>query len=474
MPATPEDARRLIRYARSNGFDDLPEAPLLRGFELLARDEELLSLLRDPQMALVPLAIQVGVVRCVRGFHRLRKRLSESPLPPAVADALSSGASLGLATHLLRTRHTLPEAVGTLAESLLATAWKEAQVVARVADQSIDEAFDAVGRFSPDAIPTARWLAWRRLENRGHLSIAMELSFNESPTDALESAVAKALFEKLDEVSQKRALDEAVMTYQGLLHTPPYCAGRLGALYVGSPRGPVGAAILDEAGVPLATRSFPPSGELEALVTSWAQTHMASGWVVPTNAADSQRLSRLRRCLPEVPFEVKPVAVSQAREDLEAEKSLFGLPREVLSAVVLGRRALNPAAEWGRLDPLELGLVEYQHDLEPDVLKETLEVVRILGSSGANSVESPLAPPLRLIPFYALCRTCEPEWSWTSRSPASQPLEPSFPWVCPWKVSSISRSWPTSVCRMLEKSSASGSGSEPGYWRLTQPGSGCR
>jgi transcriptional accessory protein Tex/SPT6 len=67
--------------------------------------------------------------------------------------------------------------------------------------------------------------------------------------------------------------------------------------------------------------------------------------------------------------QVSPAGLAEAREGLPH-------PKPVGSAVVLGRRALRPLAEWSRIDPVRLGLAEYQSDLDEARLRAALEEAR--------------------------------------------------------------------------------------------------
>ncbi len=56
--------------------------------------------------------------------------------------------------------------------------------------------------------------------------------------------------------------------------------------------------------------------------------------------------------------------------------------------MVLARRALDPVKEWAKVDPVSIGIAEYQHDLDQKklgaALSEVLELVRLERRSGSQ------------------------------------------------------------------------------------------
>ena len=68
--------------------------------------------------------------------------------------------------------------------------------------------------------------------------------------------------------------------------------------------------------------------------------------------------------------------------------------RKVLaSALVLARRALQPADEWERVDPVAIGLADYQQDLNEERLREAmLEVLGLFQLDRASGAFVPATP----------------------------------------------------------------------------------
>jgi transcriptional accessory protein Tex/SPT6 len=76
---------------------------------------------------------------------------------------------------------------------------------------------------------------------------------------------------------------------------------------------------------------------------------------------------------------VRSAALAEARQPLTSPPHRLGT--SVASAVVLARRAIDPLKEWCLVDPVAIGIAEYQNDLDPDQLRsalvETAELCRL-------------------------------------------------------------------------------------------------
>jgi predicted RNA-binding protein with RPS1 domain len=72
----------------------------------------------------------------------------------------------------------------------------------------------------------------------------------------------------------------------------------------------------------------------------------------------------------------------------EAARS-FRAPHTVALALAVAERAQEPRAAWGRLDPVSLGLVEYQQDLDPAYVRLVLGLARAEAEGRRARVEVP-------------------------------------------------------------------------------------
>jgi predicted RNA-binding protein with RPS1 domain len=395
------------------------ESSLELGRELLDLADEVLErraavgalLDADARLAKLPAATLLALVRAWREYASWRSAACSSSLPEAVSAVTGGLAELRLVEGLSERGIAPSVPVAEAAVSCLSVARREGQVRGMVRAEAAGEgalrAGELTGRFALGEVPAARWLAWRRLEREGALSVVFELSESgvadqlEARQQAGDAGLLRALMQglpeslclHLDRSAQRGAEDEAIAAYRGLLRSPPVRAESLGALYVGSERRPAGAALVRRDGALYRSLSFPKESGWDVRVRRFVEESGVTVWVLPSTALDRERLTRLRKALPGSPELVKPAGVAAARKALEAE--LRGPPQEVLSAVVLARRALAPLEEWGRLDPLELGLAEYQHDLDSASLRACLEDVReqVRREGGARAGERLAAAP---------------------------------------------------------------------------------
>jgi len=233
-----------------------------------------------------------------------------------------------------------------------------------------------------------RWLRWRRGERDGALRLRLSLPVavmeaqakavfgpylgSRQPREALDAIVLShleaSLPRMLDEWAESDAIRAAQGALQGVLRAPRLEADRIGSVHIGTG---LGAAILDREGAILESMVTDDLAGIGALF----DRHQVEAVVLPTRAADSDRLAQAQRRLSRGRRvqQVSPAGLHEARKGIDA-------PPRAASAVVLGRRALDPLREWTRLDPIHLGLAEYQHDLDLAKLRaaydETLRVVR--------------------------------------------------------------------------------------------------
>lgn len=382
-----------------------------------------LSALGSPPASVAPLLADAW-----RAFARWRARAQASPLPGGLAFTTLSAHELGaleaLPSHL-HTAQALDALRAALGESL-----KGARVQADPAREPAAlinapggrEALDLVGHASAEEVTTTRWLAWRRNERERLLiirallpddAIAQQLALrlpDATPDDAeaITRVTRDALLHALDERAHRDAFEEAERTYLGLLQTPPLKAERVAALFVGAPRQPLGAALTDASGDLLNSTTLTPDPGWADRLKAWLRANKADAFVLPTSAADRERLKALRDLLPAVPVLVKPAGIHAAREALQGR--LAQLPREAGAAHILASRALTPGKAWADLDPVLLGIAEYQNDLPEALLRDRLLDTRALAQhlhqSAPPAATLQVAPPTahRLNP---LVRTLE-------------------------------------------------------------------
>lgn len=280
----------------------------------------------------------------------------------------------------------------------------------------LDQYGDYVARSeSLDALRAHRWLAMRRGERDGALTLELDLggvpleeqitlrrgrlgkaALGRSDESLLQELVLDdlrgALWQELDDWARAESLKVACDAYAGLLCTGKLKVDRLGALYLGSPRDEVGAVVVDGEGVLLDSLERDPSqrgwmDEVVHLLKGARVSHLA----VPSDTRSSKRLTeiteRLGQSVSQIP--IRPAALAEGRRalpDNDRERS-----RPLANALVLARRALDPQAAWGAIDPVRVGVGEYQSDLSEEELREALAITRaIVRNPGPKKSAAPL------------------------------------------------------------------------------------
>jgi predicted RNA-binding protein with RPS1 domain len=157
-------------------------------------------------------------------------------------------------------------------------------------------------------------------------------------------------------------------------------ARQLGAVYVLRPGAAAAAVVVDREGDVQAQRALKAtSGWIDRVVDFFAG-HEVQHVVLPTSAPDADLLAALEDRLGELQLtKVRTAALAEARRPLTDPPLRLG--SSVASATVLARRAMDPLREWSLVDPVSIGVAEYQNDLDQDQLRaaltDTVELCRL-------------------------------------------------------------------------------------------------
>ncbi len=248
---------------------------------------------------------------------------------------------------------------------------------------------------SLSGLPGHRWLALRRAERLGAVRLLFRwpkssiLGLVESFKPRMgpilaaretEDVAQQLVFDHLEgavrAVLDRRVEDEAIRTavaaYSDLLTSPPLAAPPVGAVAVSASGEEIGVAVVGDEGQVVSTAVVGRQGWERPLLKALSG-HRIEVVVLPTSAPDMEFLVALRNLLA-VHYGVSAVrsaALAEARQALEPE--LQAAPIVVQSAVVLARRALDPAGEWAKVNPVSLGLAEYQNEMETSRLEAALK-----------------------------------------------------------------------------------------------------
>lgn len=242
-----------------------------------------------------------------------------------------------------------------------------------------------------------KWLAIRRGERAGILDVKLELPWKdiERQTEVrlpdlglvaekhgaaglvkelIQADLETTIVGLIDLRSERQAFASARSAYLGLLSTPPIQVDRLVAFYVGKKDAPVGVAIIDKKCDVVENISLPVEADLRAETEKIIERNEPAAVVVPVSSDDPDRLRKIEDASGNLPlYRIHTAAIAEARKNLPYD-------RIVANAVILGRRALKPGREWGRVDPLALGLGEYPREVSQEKLRSVLLQAKNLSS----------------------------------------------------------------------------------------------
>ncbi|MCA9668559.1 MAG: S1 RNA-binding domain-containing protein [Myxococcales bacterium] len=262
-----------------------------------------------------------------------------------------------------------------------------------------------------------RWLAMRRGQRAGVLELELELprepllaqvevlrselgptaadrDVNSLLDELVYDDLSSWLLQILDQNAEMKAIDGAAMALAGLLKSTPVQTRRLAAVQLGSAKAPVGIIIADREGELLEQVVLKREGNWVQKVVDFVERGGAQHVALPTSAPDNQGLSELERALGETQgdrainvIKVRSAALAEARQPLTDPP--HRLRPSVASALVLARRALDPLKEWSNVDPVSIGVAEYQNDLDSErlraALKQTVALCRYERRRGGKS-----------------------------------------------------------------------------------------
>lgn len=196
----------------------------------------------------------------------------------------------------------------------------------------------------------------------------------------------------LDQRAEADAVRSAVTQYQKLLTGAPLATGRIGAVAISGDGALVGAIVCTDGDIPELQEEIPTAedGWEERLVALFEVAGIEQV-AVPVSSSATEIHKQMRAALEE-PYELLPVRVSALSE---ARAMLMDPPlelsKQVASALVIARRALQPADAWEQVDPVAIGLADDQNDLDEERLREAL--LEVLGLFQLDRATGAFKPP---------------------------------------------------------------------------------
>lgn len=259
-----------------------------------------------------------------------------------------------------------------------------------------------VGREKLADIAPHRWLAIRRGRKAGALQVDLEL-----PVEALVAQVqvhyenlraiangrdARGLAQVLiladlpaallgakDEEAETRAVQHASESYLGLLCSNRPKVNLAAGVWVPKKGAQLAVGLVGRDGKVVHHGKVSPGDDPVAAVESVLGAHPVDGIVLPAAAEDQDLLNRLAGGFgPNLPVHrVKATAIKEGAEAVSED-----LPPQVKYAVVLARRCIRPMRTWSQVDPVSLGLADYQQDLDEERLRKALVDVQSVALAG--------------------------------------------------------------------------------------------
>jgi predicted RNA-binding protein with RPS1 domain len=244
-------------------------------------------------------------------------------------------------------------------------------------------------------LATHRWLAIRRGEKNGALTVtfnwprtninsmvesirarmgppAQNRELEALAEELVWNDLTKTIRSMLDRRVEQEAVRCAVSLYTDLLNSPPLCDPPVGVVSVGRKNGRLGAAVVNADGGLIHGQVLDGGDGVVTQVLETFSEQSIESVVLPSTAPDKATLSALRKNLTghyDV-VTVRSAALREAR--LLVQKEDDAPAKELATALVLARRALDPSAEWAKIDPVAIGLAEYQNDLDQECLRDNM------------------------------------------------------------------------------------------------------
>jgi transcriptional accessory protein Tex/SPT6 len=424
---------RFLQATRATELDGLSEILAEQAATLTGRGHSVADLLSHygdefghlPVEALRRLATSCRAWRAWRQrrgqLEQRRQEVGQPPLPPTALDATETPDELEA---LVRVAALVPPAQGledpAWLRALLAGVelWRASLRLARQqgafrcralsADAPVAAPYEAFAGTTTalSELPGHRWLALRRGERARVLALELELPTaalleqtalyrshlgptvsERSDSSLLEELVLDDLPRRvlalLDQEAEQEAIQAACESLNGLLRTAPLQTRRVGALYLLSGGAPTVAVVVAERdGDLIAQRVLKAQGPWQEKAIALLQEHAVTQVVLPTSTPVAELLNSVEAPCNAAGLQlvrVRPAALAEARQPLVQPP--LRLSTAVASALVIARRALDPFKEWCAVDPVGIGLAEYQSDLDADRLRaaltETVELLRL-------------------------------------------------------------------------------------------------
>jgi len=260
--------------------------------------------------------------------------------------------------------------------------------------------------------PSHRYLAMRRGEDEGYLSISIEIEkdkalqslkkiflksnnacsnyVNKAIEDSYKRLIAPSIENEFKNIKKETADEEAIKVFaenlRQLLLAPPLGQKRVLAIDPGFRTG-CKVVCLDAQGNLLHNETIYPhppqneKGASAAKINSLVNTYKIEAIAIGNGTASRETESFIKTVRFERDVKVFIVNESGASVYSASQVARDEFPNydvTVRGAVSIGRRLMDPLAELVKIDPKSIGVGQYQHDVDQVKLKESLDQVVVL------------------------------------------------------------------------------------------------
>jgi len=414
-----------IQRTRALGGFDVPKATLDAIGGLIAEQNVGLEELLKKRMEKLKPLLLLGIWRASRKhqIHQAylkevaerRRAESDSQIPWALLQQTTARhevAILERAEALAPTgrtsEHRRRDAIKTtvaLWNACLALVRKDASLKVEFASSAmpLQKEFESyVGRAALHEITSHRWLAIRRGERLGALRLRFTLpmekmidqvkarevnllavSVSRDPQTILEALVLPDLVEWAvtlkDLEAQFLAMKTAGNAYLSMLSSPRTKHPLMAAISVPA-RGQLGVAVVMRDGRLVASDTVDPGDDPVRALEGVIGGHPVAAIVLPAESRRTKLLETI--CGGFANLQIERATTKGMKGALRLAKS--GAPNAVKRAHVLALRVAQPLEHWLAIDPVSLGLADYQQELDEDELRAALEDMKALARGGVN------------------------------------------------------------------------------------------
>lgn len=212
----------------------------------------------------------------------------------------------------------------------------------------------------------------------------------------IKPSIEREIRAELKLIGEDSAIDNFSKNLEKLLLTPPM-KGKVVLGYDPAFRTGCKLAVIDETGKPLKIEVIYPTEphnkieESEQIVLSLIDKYNIDIIAIGNGTASRESESFIANCIKKANRKVEYIIVNEAGASVYSASKLAisefpDLTVEKRSAISIGRRLQDSLSELVKIDPKSIGVGQYQHDVTPKKLDESLDfiVTKVVNQVGVN------------------------------------------------------------------------------------------